>query len=329
MKNKLSSTVLALLLTSLLSTPTFAAPAKNPDDPYERYNRFMFGVNDKVDRFALKPVAKGYRKVTPGPVRKSVSNFFNNLRDVYSIASNLLRADFKKAANDTMRVAINTTWGIGGLFDIATEANLDNNQNTLGDTFASWGWKNSNYFVYPILGPSTVRDTVSSTITVALPGTYGIVFHGKYDPWGAKAVDALSVREQALNLTDSLETAALDPYAYTRDIYMSYRKQAIFGKTEQVEEYEFDEEGNLIEEPSSSEQKPQSEVITQSNNTKDLLIPEEETQEQNENNEAGPENTSSLVDDRAPLNIDADNSNNQNIDFIIGLANEKLLSPKS
>ena len=117
-------------------------------DPYEGYNRFMFGVNDRIDRYFLAPAARGYRTVTPKPVRSGIGNFFNNLRDIVSVGSNLLRLNISKASTDLVRVGINTTFGFGGLIDIAGAAQMPNNKNTLGDTFASWGWKNSNYFVY-------------------------------------------------------------------------------------------------------------------------------------------------------------------------------------
>ncbi len=234
------------VILAIVPMLAMAAP-KNPDDPYEGYNRFMFSVNTKVDNAVMKPVARGYKAVTPKPVRTGVSNFFNNFKDVYSIGSNLLRADFKKAAEDTMRVAINSTWGLGGLIDIAGAAEMPNNKNSLGDTFATWGWKNSHYFVYPIMGPSTVRDAVGSTITSVLPGPAHAVFHGKYDPLGAAAVDAVNTRAEVLSLTDSIDEAALDPYSYTRDVFMQYRNKAIDPdavqkKQEQQLDEEFDEE---------------------------------------------------------------------------------------
>ncbi len=237
----IKNTFVIITLVPLLS---LAAP-NNPDDPYEGYNRFMFKVNTKVDNTVMKPVARGYQAVTPKPVRTGVTNFFNNFKDVYSIASNLLRADFKKTAEDTARVAINTTWGLGGLIDIAGAAEMPNNKNSLGDTFVTWGWKNSHYFVYPLTGPSTVRDAVGSTITYALPGPAHAVFHGKYDPLGAAAVNAVNTRAEALPLTDSIEGAALDPYSYTRDVFMQYRNKTInpdaAQKNQQIDE-EFDEE---------------------------------------------------------------------------------------
>ena len=134
------------LLISIASAPALAE--RNPADPYEGYNRTVSKFNDKADKYVLSPVARGYRKVTPKPVRTGVINFFNNLRDVVSFGSNVLRLDVKRASEDLVRVGINTTFGLGGLIDVASAGGVPSNKNTLGDTFASWGWKNSNYFFY-------------------------------------------------------------------------------------------------------------------------------------------------------------------------------------
>lgn len=191
-------------------------------DPYEGYNRFMFGVNDRIDRNILSPVARGYRAVTPKPVRSGIGNFFNNLRDIVSIGSNLLRLDIAKAGTDLVRVGLNTTLGFGGLIDIAGAAQMPDNKNSLGDTFASWGWKNSNYFVYPLLGPSTVRDAVGNTITnVYSPEKLALGNGSGY--WAATGIKTLDTRAGLLDLTDSLEQASLDRYAYVRDVYMAAR----------------------------------------------------------------------------------------------------------
>ena len=210
---------------------TASEPARQPakaksKDPYERYNRFMFKVNDKADRYVLAPVARGYRKVTPGPVRTGVGNFFNNLRDVVSFGSNLLRLDIKRASEDFMRVSVNTTFGLGGLIDVAGAGGIPNNKNTLGDTFASWGWKNSNYFVYPIFGPSTVRDSLGTTALMAYP-VLNAVFHTTAGRAAASAVNAVSTGESLLDLTDGMEEAALDPYIMMRDGYMEIRRRQL------------------------------------------------------------------------------------------------------
>ncbi|UOO81893.1 VacJ family lipoprotein [Uruburuella testudinis] len=218
MKHQRSAACIALMLAA--SQPVWAET--NPDDPYERYNRVMYKVNDTADRYVLTPVARGYRAVTPKPVRTGVSNFFNNLRDVVSFGSNVLRLDIKRASEDLVRVGINTTFGLGGLINIADAGQMPNNKNTLGDTFASWGWKKSHYFVYPLLGPSTVRDSVGTTIVSVYP-VQNAVFDKPAARIGAVALNAANTREGLLDLTDSLDAAAVDKYAYTRDMYMRLR----------------------------------------------------------------------------------------------------------
>ncbi|QMT46540.1 VacJ family lipoprotein [Neisseria dentiae] len=214
------SAIPLIMLGLAAAQPAWAE--RNPADPYERYNRVMFKVNDTADKYVISPVARGYRAVTPKPVRMGVTNFFDNLRDVVSMGSNLLRLDIKRASEDFVRVGINSTFGLGGLINIADAGGVPNNKNTLGDTFASWGWKNSNYFVYPLMGPSTVRDSVGGTITYLYP-VKNAIFKTDSLRIGATALSAVNTREQYLDLTDSLGDAAIDKYAYTRDIFMKMR----------------------------------------------------------------------------------------------------------
>ena len=218
------TTASLLFLIGLTSTPAFAET--NPADPYEGYNRVVFKFNDKADQYVLAPVARGYRKITPKPVRTGVSNFFNNLRDVVSFGSNVLRLDAKRASEDLVRVGINTIFGLGGLIDVAGAGGVPDNKNTLGDTFATWGWKNSNYFVYPILGPSTVRDSLGTTALMAYP-VQNAVFHTTAGRAAASAVNAVSTSESLLDLTDGMEEAALDPYIMMRDGYMEIRRRQL------------------------------------------------------------------------------------------------------
>ena len=219
-------TVACVVLMLAVSQPVWADT--NPADPYERYNRVMYKVNDTADRYVLTPVARGYRAITPKPVRTGVSNFFNNLRDVVSFGSNVLRLDIKRASEDLVRVGINTTFGLGGLINIADAGDMPNNKNTLGDTFASWGWKKSNYFVYPLLGPSTVRDSVGTTVVSVYP-VQNAVFETSAGRISATAVNAVNTRESLLDLTDSLDSAAIDKYAYMRDVYMRLRTRQVGG----------------------------------------------------------------------------------------------------
>ena len=215
------------LLISLASAPALAE--RNPADPYEGYNRTVSKFNDKADKYVLSPVARGYRKVTPKPVRTGVSNFFNNLRDV----------------------GINTTFGLGGLIDVAGAGGVPSNKNTLGDTFASWGWKNSNYFVVPLFGPSTVRDTIGNAVTTVYP-VKNAVFHTRAGRWGTIGLQAINTRKELLDLTDSLEGAAIDKYSYTRDLYMKVRTQQTGGTLPQSEDDNIDID-DLVDSNATSE----------------------------------------------------------------------------
>lgn len=214
-------------------------------DPYEGYNRVMFNINDHLDRYIMTPVARGYRKVTPSPVRTGINNFFNNLRDVVSFGSNLLRLDIEKASTDFVRVGINTTFGLGGLLDIADAGRIPNNKNTLGDTFASWGWKNSNYFVYPLLGPSTVRDSIGSTITEVFP-IENAIFKEDAVRWSLTGLNGVASREALLDVTDSLNDAALDRYTYMRDVYMKLRNNQVGGTLFPADDEDDDDIDNLV-----------------------------------------------------------------------------------
>ena len=197
-------------------------------DPLEPMNRAIYKFNDAADQAIAKPAARAYRSITPKPVRSAIGNFLGNISDVYSAASNVLRGDVERTLNDMMRVALNTTFGIGGLIDIATPAGLKNNKNTLGDTFASWGWKNSSYLVLPLFGPSTLRDGTGLALTLEMSfdrRLYGSPTEANI-AWGLYLVDK---RERLLGLDEAVDNAALDPYAYTRDVYLQVRAKATGG----------------------------------------------------------------------------------------------------
>ncbi|ASK27405.1 MlaA family lipoprotein [Neisseria chenwenguii] len=222
----------APLLFIMLAAAHPALAERNPADPLEGYNRAAFKFNDTADRYVMAPVARGYRKITPKPVRTGVSNFFNNLRDVVSFGSNVLRLDAKRASEDLVRVGINTTFGLGGLIDVAGAGGVPNNKNSLGDTFASWGWKNSSYFVVPLLGPSTVRDSLGNAVTTVYP-VKSAVFKTPAGRWSTTGLNAVNTREGMLDLTDSLDAAAIDKYSYTRDLFMRVRSKQTGGNLPQ------------------------------------------------------------------------------------------------
>ncbi|MBO7555128.1 MAG: VacJ family lipoprotein [Neisseriaceae bacterium] len=225
------------LLVSMVCT--LAACANNPHDPYEPYNRTMFKVNDALDTAILAPTARGYNKVVPKPVRSGVTNVFDNFKDVVSFGSNVLRLDVEKAATDFTRVGFNTVFGLGGLLPMADLAQMPNNKNTLGDTFASWGWKNSNYLVMPLAGPSTVRDTLGGAVaTVYSPQGALISYNGVLA--GVNVLGVVDTRAKYIGLTDTIKDAAPDKYAYTRDFYMRYRAKQTGGKYGLTDDEEVD-----------------------------------------------------------------------------------------
>ncbi|MCD4502041.1 VacJ family lipoprotein [Chromobacterium vaccinii] len=218
---KLLAATALLLLAGCASHPTTAY------DPYEPYNRAMFTVNDKADQWVIKPVAQGYQAVVPSPIRTGVGNFFDNLKDVYSFAFNILRAEPEKAANDFMRVAMNTGFGLFGLIDIADQAGLKNNKTSLGDVMSAWGWKNSNYFVLPFFGPSTVRDSTGLATSLVGPGPEKLVYHNTNEAIAFYSVYGVNTRAKLLGADNLLDTAAVDRYSYTRDLYMQYRAKQL------------------------------------------------------------------------------------------------------
>ena len=225
------------LLVSMVCT--LAACANNPHDPYEPYNRTMFKVNDALDTAILAPTARGYNKVVPKPVRSGVTNVFDNFKDVVSFGSNVLRLDVEKAATDFTRVGFNTVFGLGGLLPMADLAQMPNNKNTLGDTFASWGWKNSNYLVMPLAGPSTVRDTLGGAVaTVYSP--QGALISNNGVLAGVNVLGVVDTRAKYIGLTDTIKDAAPDKYAYTRDFYMRYRAKQTGGKYGLTDDEEVD-----------------------------------------------------------------------------------------
>ncbi|WP_233170554.1 VacJ family lipoprotein [Aquitalea sp. ASV15] len=217
----------SLLAGSLLLAGCASTHPATPQDPYESFNRSMYAFNDAADRWVMKPAAQGYHAITPGPFRTAVGNFFDNFKDVYSAANNLLQAEPEKALNDIMRVALNSTFGLFGLIDIATPAGLKNNKTSLGDTFAHWGWKSSNYLVLPFFGPSTVRDGLGLGVALGINGPERLVYHNTNEAIAFYGVYGVNTRARYLDLDESLYAAALDPYSYIRDGYLQMRARQL------------------------------------------------------------------------------------------------------
>ena len=203
------------------------ATTNNPNDPLEGYNRAMFSFNDTADQAVIKPVAQAYQFVFPEFVQTGIGNFFGNIGDMWSAVNQLLQGRVEVGVSTIMRVAINTTFGLGGVLDVSTEARLPKEKSDFGQTLGKWGVGAGPYVVLPLFGPSTLRDTV------ALPAeVYGDLWSYKYPVrWrntgtGLRLIDK---RAQLLNATNLMEDAALDKYDFVRDTYLQARKAKIDG----------------------------------------------------------------------------------------------------
>src|SRR5574343_1415070 len=213
-----------------------AVAEENPHDPYEGFNRSMFAVHEVIDQYAVKPVAQVYDNVAPLPVKAGVGNFFGNVGDLWIGVNSALQGKLGDAGVDVGRLLINSTVGIFGLFDVASELGLEKHDEDFGQTLAVWGVDGGGYLFWPVIGSRTVRDTFG----------WGVELMG--DPVGY--VDSVPVRNslRGLRIVDIrasllpadkvVEEAALDKYAYIRDAYLQRRRNQIFdGRPPRQDDY--------------------------------------------------------------------------------------------
>lgn len=198
-----------------------------PSDPWESYNRGMYAFNDTVDRAFLKPIATGYEKVTPRPVRTCIHNIFGNLGDVWSGINSLLQGQGRDFVDTLGRVLFNSTMGLGGCIDVASMNGARKIPNDFGMTLGVWGFGAGPYFVLPFLGPSTVRDAAGTAVSLASPiSPTAAIFAIDNVPVrnsivGLYIVDTRAGLLQADRLVDQI---ALDKYSFIRDAYLQRRK---------------------------------------------------------------------------------------------------------
>ncbi|GAB3746423.1 VacJ family lipoprotein [Lysobacter olei] len=195
-------------------------------DPWERYNRSMHRFNNVVDRTVAQPLARTYVRAVPRPVRLGVTNFFNNLGQPVSAVNALLQGKPGQAAHSLGRFVVNSTLGIAGIFDPATDAKLDNRREDFGQTLGVWGWKRSRYVELPLFGPRTLRDTFGMVADAPLSPVRGI--EEDKVRVGLQGLQLVDVRAQLLAI-DSLREGAEDDYALVRDAWMQRRDYQISG----------------------------------------------------------------------------------------------------
>ena len=204
-----------------------SVPNPNPDDPFEGYNRGMQRFNDAVDDAVLAPVARTWRDQVPSFVRTGVGNFFGNLDDAWSAVNHLLQAKPEPALTMTMRVAVNSVFGFGGLLDIGTEAGLERQSEDFGQTLGRWGLPAGPYLVLPLLGPSSVRDTAGRPLDMAATSTARIGLE-EAQITIASLLNVVDTRARLLGASRLLEQAALDRYVFLRDAYLARRRNLVY-----------------------------------------------------------------------------------------------------
>jgi phospholipid-binding lipoprotein MlaA len=197
-------------------------------DPFERINRAVFSFNETADQYVIKPIAEGYQFILPEFVRTGVTNFFSNINDVLIAANNLLQGKPGNAASDIGRFFVNSTIGVLGLFDVATDMGLDKNREDFGQTLGVWGIGDGPYVVLPFFGPSNVRDTVGFVVDVE---TDFMINTNKLNSDEKIAINGLRIINRRADLLDAgqlLEDAAFDKYSFLRDGYLQRRRSQIY-----------------------------------------------------------------------------------------------------
>jgi phospholipid-binding lipoprotein MlaA len=218
--------MIALALAAAVLAGCAGMPGPNPRDPLEPFNRKMFQFNSDVDAIVLKPTATAYRAGVPPIVRTGVANFFGNLQDAWSFVNSVLQWRIQDAGESLARVQINTIAGLGGIMDVASELNIDKHKEDFGQTLGRWGVPAGPYVVLPLLGPSTLRDTLA--LPVDTKGDLVWRMPHSDERTSLYVLRAVDRRANLLRIGDVVDQAALDKYTFTREAYLQRRNADVF-----------------------------------------------------------------------------------------------------
>lgn len=216
-----------MLLLFGLSSAALADDFTDPRDPFEKFNRTVFRFNETLDKAALKPLAEGYRTITPVFIQSGIRNFFSNLDDVTVFANDSLQLKGKAAVNDLLRVTFNTSLGILGLIDVASEIGLKKRDQDFGVTLGYWGVGEGPYLVLPVLGPSSLRDASGRLIDKTY---FDPLYNRDVIPkrTSVMATNVITRRAEVLGAKRALDEAALDLYEFSRDIYLERSESRLY-----------------------------------------------------------------------------------------------------
>jgi len=246
-KLKYQITVIIVILVGITSGCATIEGAADPSDPFEGYNRAVHKFNKDFDKAIATPVAETYQDITPVWLDKGITNFFGNLGDFVIVINDLLQFKFMQAASDTARIVFNTTVGLFGFFDPATQLDFRKHNEDFGQTLGYWGVPAGPYFVLPFLGPSTIRD--SAGLAVDYIHFHPVVTH--YDDLRTRysflAINYIDKRADLLGATKLIEAAALDEYIFIREAYLQRRLYYVYDgdpPMDAFEEMEYIEKSN-------------------------------------------------------------------------------------
>lgn len=220
--NRKNGILLGLVILMLACAPSISLAEEEEIDPYEGFNRAMFSFNDQIDIYIAKPLAQAYDFILPDFINEGITNFFNNLDDVETLANSILQAKFHNAMVSLNRIIWNTTVGLGGFIDVATYMDLRADEEDFGQTLAVWGYQNSSYIVWPFLGPSTIRDSfgrVGDSYTDPVRYVEGL---STLDRLAIQGLKALDLRADLLSV-ESLITGS-DRYTFIRNAFLQNRE---------------------------------------------------------------------------------------------------------
>lgn len=199
---------------------------RNPKDPLEPFNRKIHAFNDVIDEAVLKPVATTYRKVVPDPARQVVGNFLGNFSDAWSTVNHFLQGKVQTGLEMMMRVSVNTVFGLGGLLDIGTEMGLERRDEDFGQTLGRWGVPAGPYLVWPLLGPSSLRETAAMPLDRGVGP--GLAINDGGVVTGLTVLGVVDTRSKLLGASRLLDDVALDKYVFVRDAYLSRRRSLVY-----------------------------------------------------------------------------------------------------
>ncbi|MET0336091.1 MAG: VacJ family lipoprotein [Rhizobacter sp.] len=250
----LSALLAALSLLMLTGCATTTAPASGKSraaqvDPWERWNRKVYSFNDTVDEAVLKPVATTYTKVVPNPVRRGVNNFFGNVSDVWSAFNNFLQGKFSNGLQDVVRFGTNTLFGLGGFLDVASEFGADRQGEDFGQTLGRWGMAPGPYIVWPLIGPSTARDSLALPLDAQV--SPALFTHSTAAKFATTGLQAINTRANLLGASGMLDDIALDKYVFVRDAYLQRRRSLVYDGDPPEEKDLDDDDDDLL--PASGE----------------------------------------------------------------------------